>query len=98
MTFHTPTFGRGPTRTRKLLSIAAVAWALKQTDLDPATKFVLVILADHANDDGICWPGQKGIAEKVGTKERQVRRHIAKLLAKGKIKTERLTNSGGGNS
>jgi hypothetical protein len=54
-----------------------------------------MLLADHANDDGICWPGQKGIAVKAGMTERQTRRHIAKLLTSGLITVERLKREDG---
>ncbi len=73
-----------------------MAWALAQRGLDPSTKFVLIVLADHANDDGVCWPGQKGIAAKVGTTDRQVRRHIAKLIESGLVKAEKLYRPDGG--
>lgn len=37
------------------MSIAARDWALRQ-DLKPVPKFVLVVLADAANTQGVCWP------------------------------------------
>lgn len=62
------------------MSNRASAWAW-DVDLkgDPMVKFVLVALADQADDYGYCWPSQKKIAKKVCQGERTVRRHIATL-------------------
>lgn len=62
------------------MSVKALAWAWAQ-DIPTATKVVLMALADHADDDGICWPGVKGVAEKCGISRRNTRRHISKLIS-----------------
>jgi len=43
-------------------------------------KFVLVVLADAANDQGICWPCVATIAGAVGVSKRTVQRAIQLLI------------------
>ncbi len=38
------------------MSLDAMRWALQQQDIKATHKFVLVAMADRANDDGECWP------------------------------------------
>jgi hypothetical protein len=46
-------------------------------------KLVLLKLADRANDDGECWPGNASIAKACCISERTLIRHIAELEAFG---------------
>jgi Helix-turn-helix domain len=55
------------------------AWTLQ---LSPSPKFVLMALADEANDTGFCFPSHRRIAQKCSITERSVRRMI-RLLADG---------------
>ena len=43
------------------MSVVAINWAFKQQVGKPSAKLVLVKLADHANDDGKCWPSFRRI-------------------------------------
>lgn len=58
------------------------AWGLK---LPPAPKFVLMALADEANDDGYCFPAQRRLATKCSIDARSVRRMIGVLAAEGYV-------------
>jgi hypothetical protein len=58
------------------MSIKAIGWAFKQKCGTPAEKLVLLALADYANDEGECWPGQDHIAEKTDL----VRETVLRLL------------------
>lgn len=42
-------------------------------------------LADHANDDGICWPGLSSLHKKVRMSERQTQRILDKLIETGEV-------------
>jgi len=76
------------------MSVGAMAWAWKQK-CSPATKTVLLALADHADDDGICWPGRKGLAGKIGITPRNITRHLAILTKLGIIESvKRLRDDG----
>ena len=55
-------------------------------------KFVLMALADQADDRGYCWPSQQLIAQKVAMGERTVRRHIKTLRELGLV-TPRVRSS-----
>ena len=68
------------------MSVKIMAWAWAQS-VPPATKAVLLALADHADDDGVAWPGRKGLAAKLDIDDRNVTRHIAKLCGLGLVKS-----------
>lgn len=78
------------------MSNRASAWAW-DVDLkgDPMVKFVLVALADQADDYGYCWPSQETIAKKVCQGERTVRRHIATLRDLGLLTVIRRSSTRG---
>jgi hypothetical protein len=44
-----------------------------------ATKMVLLVLADNANEQGACWPSITTISRKSGLSERTVQRHLREL-------------------
>lgn len=46
---------------------------------------LLLALADHANDAGVCWPGIPHLARKVRRSERQTKRLIQQLIASGEL-------------
>lgn len=54
-----------------------------------ATLLVLLAIADHANDDGVCWPSIATLATKARISERQAKRVIAALEADGDIEVMR---------
>ena len=64
-----------------------MAWAFDQTTL-PMLKFVLVALADHADDEGVCWPGLLGLARKTSLTRRTLLRHLNTLKRLGLVKVE----------
>jgi hypothetical protein len=45
-------------------------------------KLLLLALADHAGEDGICYPGQAKLAEKCGVTERAIRGGLKRLEAR----------------
>ena len=66
------------------MSLTASEWALRQ-DLGPVPKFVLVVLADAADDKGVCWPRISTVANKVGVSRRTVQRAIQYLVQRGLV-------------
>lgn len=68
------------------VSLMARVW---HTDLEPMRRFVLLCLADAANDEGMCWPSVSAIVGKTGLSERFVRGAIRDLEARGYLKIER---------
>jgi len=59
---------------------------------DQSERFVLLALADNANDDGECWPSVATIARKTCMAERSVRRVFKRLCESGWLAIE----AGGG--
>jgi Helix-turn-helix domain len=57
-----------------------------------AELLVLLALADHARDDGLCWPSMRSIAVKARIEERSAQRIVRRLIEKGMIE---LVSQGG---
>lgn len=69
------------------MSIEVMNWAWK-LKLSSTQKIVLVALADRANDDWECWPGQQSLAEKCSLSERGVRKALIELEELGYLRVE----------
>jgi hypothetical protein len=61
------------------MSNEALTWAFRQGISCADGKFVLVALADYADDEGSCYPGQERLATMTGQSVRTVRRQLANL-------------------
>lgn len=72
------------------MSTAAVGWALdsrRTGPLDPATRLVLVVLADHAHADGTsAFPSKVTISDRIDVSPRTVQRHLGALVDLGLIR------------
>ena len=77
------------------MSVRAMAWAWRQ-QLSGPEKLVLMAVADHADDDGICWPGNAHIARKCNLSQRSVQRHIKNLIDNGYMTARRRYRETGG--
>lgn len=68
--------------------------------INPSAKLVLLILAEHANEDsgGVAWPSVATIARLAGLSERQVQVHLTKLIGQGWIFTTSRRGGGAGNT
>lgn len=71
------------------MSIQAWGWASEQKTGSPATKFVLLTLADIINDDGLCVVSQSYIANKCDMSQSAVSKALKKLESMGLITTIR---------
>lgn len=80
------------------MSIKHVGLILEHFSAKPALKLVAVILADHADQDGVCWPSYRRIAEMTSQTERNVARHVKELIDLGiitKLRTGTIVKKGG---
>ena len=77
------------------MSVRAMAWAWRQ-QLSGPEKLVLMAVADHADDEGICWPGNAHIARKCNLSQRSVQRHIKNLIDNGYMTARRRYRETGG--
>ncbi len=70
------------------MSIWAQKWAYEQSVTNSGAKFVLVALANFADEEGNCWPSQPTIARMTGQSVRTVRSHLKNLEEGGYISRE----------
>jgi DNA-binding MarR family transcriptional regulator len=69
------------------------AWAL--SGISVAEKLLLLKLADRANDDGECFPGQAKLAEHCSMSERALRDNLKRLADRGLIEVEHRNHGSG---
>lgn len=77
------------------MSHTATTWAYRQEITSSGAKFVLVALADFADEAGSCYPGQKRLAEMTGQSVSSVGRHLKALEKMGLVSRERRSTDGG---
>lgn len=77
------------------MSGRALSWAYEQRTGSPTRKAVLAALADQANTDGLCWPGQATIAEALELHRATVNEALKVLEADGFITKTRRRRSNG---
>lgn len=70
-----------------------LAYVLERSPTRGSARLVLLVLADRANDDGVCWPSVADTARRAALSERQTRRLLGKLQRIGEL---RVLRSGGG--
>ena len=76
------------------MSNRALSWAFS-TPLPTSPKFVLVVLADLADESHSCYPGARHIASAIGGSVRTVRRALVDLEEAGYITRESRHRVGG---
>lgn len=76
------------------MSYKATAWAY-DLPIFGSRKFVLVALADMADEAGSCYPGQERLMAMTGLSERTVRRSLERLEAEGLLVREARHDSRG---
>lgn len=63
------------------MSIQALNWALSQDQItNSATRFVLLVLCNYANEDRQCYPSRETIAKKTSLSVRTVQDHLNWLV------------------
>lgn len=80
------------------MSMILTAQAMKLKIGNPARKLVLLKLADNANDDGVCFPSYKNIAEHCEISERSAINHINALIEMGLVSKKRRKTENGDTS
>ena len=76
------------------MSISAINWAFQQKTGSPASKLVLIKLADNANDEGRCYPSLAYIAKHCEMHRATVIRHISALSERGFVDVEHRSVEG----
>lgn len=67
------------------MSLHALQWALRTEAPSAASKLVLIVLADLADERGECWPTVPALLKTTQLSEDAVRDHINKLRDSGLI-------------
>jgi hypothetical protein len=67
------------------VSIKIMSWVLDHSPYEGKARLIHVVLADHANDEGICWPRQDQIANRAGCSVEHVRVTIKQMVADGYV-------------
>lgn len=67
------------------MSIKHTSLVLEYLTAPPPVKLVAMILADHADADGVCWPSYRRISQLACQSERTVRRHVHDLIKLGVV-------------
>lgn len=71
------------------MSIQALNWVLNQDSIDNSgARFVLLILANYADESGVCYPKRETIARKTSMTTRAVQNHLNWLIEHGYITSE----------
>lgn len=77
------------------MSVRAQALVWQADIKDSTKKFILIKLADYADDEGVCWPSVESICRYTGLSERQVRKDISEMVRDGWINILRNGYSNG---
>ncbi|MGP7963681.1 helix-turn-helix domain-containing protein [Sanguibacter sp. A246] len=78
------------------MSIEAMNWVWSSLKaLNPSQTLLMLALADHVDEDGICWPSQALLSEKSRMDARSVRRNLTTLAALGLVTVERTSRTRG---
>lgn len=65
------------------MSFEAMAWATRQKPKTPTQRLIILHLASMANQDGICWPSYRHLADVTGLSRRTVMRNMNELCDHG---------------
>ena len=80
------------------MSVRATNWAWetgRERELSQGKLLTLLKIADHADQDGVCWPGEAHLAEYTAQGDRTVRRHLGELEADDLLHRERAEQTAG---
>ena len=69
------------------MSWQATAWAQAKKTGSPAKKALLLVLANYADEEGVCWPAQKTLAASTEQSVDSVQRQSRQLQAIGIVRT-----------
>lgn len=78
------------------MSIKLMTAVFENEELGPTERLVMLALADHAGEDGSCYPSIERLRKRTGLSERAVQSNVKKLSEKGYIRVS--VGGGKGNS
>jgi Helix-turn-helix domain len=78
------------------MSNQAISWALDIPTGSPATKVLLLVLANYANENCQCFPGVERLAREADMSPSSVKRHMAHLIELGLVTRDARGDAEGG--
>jgi hypothetical protein len=70
------------------MSVKASAAIWDYSEATGTTLVVMLALADTANDEGVCWPGNEKLGIKCRLAKRTLQEHIGRLIEMGELQVE----------
>ncbi len=70
------------------MSIRVMSEVWDDEELSPTEKFILISLADHADDQGYCYPSVARLVKRTGFSERTVQTAVKRLCEVGKLRID----------
>ena len=70
------------------MSIKIMSWVLDHSPYLGKQRLIHLVLADHANDEGLCWPSQETIARRAGCSVEYVRTTVTSMVTAGYLVRE----------
>lgn len=77
------------------IKLMSQVWDLLDPKLKDARLLTLLALADHANDENMCWPSIPKLAQRARVSDRQVQRVLQWLINAGYIRVQEKGNGRG---
>jgi hypothetical protein len=76
------------------MSVKAMTYVWENSPYNGNALIVHLALADHCDDQGICWPSQQYLADKCKISVRQIRRIIHQMIADNYLFIEQHSRAG----
>lgn len=80
------------------MSVKAMTYVWENSPYNGNALIVHLALADHCDDQGICWPSQQYLADKCKISVRQIRRIIHQMIADNYLFIEQQSKAGVSNN
>ena len=70
------------------MSIKVMSAVWEREDLDASERLVMLSLADHADDDGVCYPSIARLCKRTSMSDRGVQKILSRLQERGFLRVE----------
>lgn len=77
------------------MSVEAITWALRVKTGSSITKAILLVLANHANPKGVCWPSFADVARQAECSFSTVQRAVREMESAGLLERQRRRREDG---
>ena len=74
------------------MSIKIMTWVWDNSPYEGKALLIHLAMADHANDDGLCFPSQEGLAKKSRSSVRYVRDVVNNMIEQGLVEMVKESN------